>query len=314
MFTMLKEPGGTLKCAFPSIRDALPFVEYMTKAASRGVATEVYIALDKAIGHSRVDGEIWQLEPLLRMGCKVYLQTDIEQTVIVVDGSAHVLTPMKGEFVSSEREWSFSKLGMLSIKEGVIYEIQSLEREPCDLDMVLYIKAKDDSGRYPVFISSDMVRDRLDIGYTVTVAYLINFAGRGLRSLNAPSELFLEALDLKVTGKTISKEHRVGYKRVRDIVDRLLANGIQISARDVLSESNRKEWEERARNKIFVELRRQGLFVDWNDESYIYNQVRRKADAARAKLESEYVARGLKGRLGLLIEKIKANTIRRQRD
>lgn len=235
----------------------------LTKASKSHANVELH-ARSFGVNPSRVD--MW--EKLLANGVQVTWDPDLDHSALSIDGICYHFEEGELRRVDA-KDFRFGRAGFFGILKGRLECGQRLAGKD-GFSYLLVIER--DEKRYPLFAGKDIVSSDLGTGDTLRVAYLSLAGDNTYSGRTAPTEVFLEALSVEVSKPHHNKQPML-WLTTRDEIARFLED-LPVPS---FTTKKKEAWVETTRTRIALSLKKRMLYVDADDERYLYARLRRKA-------------------------------------
>ena len=242
----------SIRLAFVNYETALAVVTQVANIL-KGVRIELYLKFEGSGQES-----IWRFEELITKGVKIYWSPELGEDAFTVDGILHII---KNKIVNLGVRYRFSKAGFFRILKGKLVKGQQLI--DCSSFEALLVLEKEGGLRYPIFISKKILPLNARSGDTVEIAFLSIIADRTLAGDPPPMSVFFEGLAIKLVKQSLN-DLPLEWINSRDAINKLL-NGINPPEGNLPED----EWRRVSKKKIFSSLKKELIYIDFDDERYI---------------------------------------------
>jgi len=276
---------------FPSIPELVEAKDQLVELRRRGMQVDAFVTFGFG-GIRPVDGApldliaVWSLADLLAAGVNIKWAIHLSAPRFVKSGDPDY----------RDRPMS---LGSFQIESGRVAFVQ---RMSTNSDYMIRLQPKE-AHSFSVFFSKELLAERPGKGDEVEVAYIINYSGTGLYLEYPPAEIFFEGLGLRIVEPN-SAGQKLEEVDGRDLALRVLEEYAPEST-DLITADRKSEWIGATRYQIIKRLQSLGVYLDLDDESFIYKIVSQKADTIETEIK-ESLKNGFAGRLAFDLRKLTA--------
>lgn len=266
---------------FVDLKEALRMGDQITGLPSGTQGTEFYLKFANRISL----GEMHALKDLASKGIGILWDPHITRNIAVIGGIQYALEKDGLRSLGSVRS-SFSKAGFFDVMRAKAVRAQKL-RESSGLVAMLILE-REEGKNYPIFFAAGALPHGVRSGDTVEVAYLSVVGERTLAGLPAPAEVFLEAIAVELLHSSPSHPP-LPWVSAHEKID-----GAMSDFEPPPTDGSKKTdaWKRAAKAAVTSSVRKEMIYLDWDDERYIYGEIeRRAADAARKRTEQHHRAR-----------------------
>ncbi|MDE1852771.1 MAG: hypothetical protein KGI38_03365 [Thaumarchaeota archaeon] len=225
---------------------------------------ELYVKLDD--WGSRQTGE-W--EKMLAKGVQVFWDPDLNRNIATIDGIRYSLEESGARCIES-RGFNFRKTGFFGV---ILGKLESGQRLAGGRGFHFLMIIEQGGKRYPMFVTRDRLFSHLRAGDVLRVAYLSIVGDRTFSGNSPPAEVFLEALSIEQIERHRDNKNLV-WSSAKDVIDNLLAETV---VQPLKREKKKDAWMEATRIKISSDLRKRMIYIDADDERYLYAKIRERA-------------------------------------
>lgn len=254
----------TVRIGLSDENTAIQIVSELAGLSHWQAEVELYIRFDNWKG----PGQFRELEKLLAKGVQVFWNPEVERSGTMIDG-VHYSLEADGARAVESRSSKFRKAGFFGVLLG---ELAGGQRLAGGRGFPTLIIVEQRGMRYPVFVGRDRLPSDLSVGDVLRVAYLSMVGDRTLSGSSPPTEVFLEALFIEQIGRRRNNKPLL-WSSAKDVIDDLLAEFVVFPLK---SEKKEEAWMGATRAKILSNLRKRMVYIDADDERYLYAKIREK--------------------------------------
>ena len=267
---------------FADLAEALRVGSQLVRLSGETPRTEFYLRFASRISVE----ETHALRDLASEGISILRDPDITRNTALIGGVQYALEKGGPRSLGSAGV-RFNKAGFFGVARAKVARAQRL-RESSGLAAVLILE-KEEGRKYPLFLATGVLPHGLRSGDTVEASYLSVVGERTLAGSPAPTEVFLEALAVELLHSSPSHPP-LPWVSAREKID----SAISDFAPPPTGGSKKTEaWKKAVTVAVTSTLRKGTLYMDWDDERYMYGEIERKA-ADVAKIQSGTHQRGRK--------------------
>lgn len=214
-------------------------------------------------------GRLDEWGTILTKGAQVLWDPEVDGNMATIDGVHYSLEGIGARRVDSNG-FRFRKAGFFGILEGKLASGQKLARNGGFPSLII---VEQDRGRFPMFLGKDRLPSDLRAGDVLRIAYLSIAGDRTFSGVSPPTEVFLEAVFVERI-----ERHRNGkplaWTLAPKAIDDLLT-GFQMPP---LKSRKKGAWLEAAKAKILSDLKKRMVYIDADDERYLYSGIQEKSE------------------------------------
>lgn len=262
-FEIMSKAKHSVKVALSDEDKATQVVSVLGAVSHCRAQVELYVKFD-----NWSPGGLEEWERILSKGVQVFWDPEVDRSVATIDGLHYSLEDAGATRVES-KGFRFRKIGFFGILRGKLVVGQRIGG---DRGFPVLIVIEQGGGRYPVFVGRGRTPSELEAGDTLRVAYLSIVGERTFSGSSPPAEVFLEALSVERI-----ERHREGKPLVwlsaKNAIHELLAESSMPPSKGKKKEA----WIDAARARILSSLRKRMIYIDADDERYLYAKLHERA-------------------------------------
>ncbi|MDG7024662.1 MAG: hypothetical protein JRN45_09120 [Nitrososphaerota archaeon] len=229
--------------------------------------------------------EMHALGDLASKGISILWDPYVTRDIAVIGGVRYALEK-EGLRSLGPARFSFKKAGFFDVMWAKAVRAQKL-RESSGLVAMLILE-REEGKTYPLFLAAGTLPHDLRSGDTVEVAYFSVVGERTLAGSPAPAEVFLEAIAVELLHSSLS-HLPLTWVSAHEKIDGALSD---FEPPPTGGSKKTEAWKKAAKAAVTSSIRKEMIYLEWEDERYIYGEMeRRAADAAKKQTGQHHWAR-----------------------